>query len=92
MLRYLKGTVQLSILYRRVDGHTSEVVGYVDADYADYLDKRKSITSFVFIVCGGAISWIASLQSVVALSTTEAEYIALTEAIKKTLWLKGLVS
>ena len=46
----------------------------------------------MFRVCGGAISWNASLQSVVALSTLEAEYIALTEATKKTLWLKGSVS
>lgn len=45
----------------------------------------------MFRVCGGAISWNASLQSVVALSTLEAEYIALTEATKKTLWLKGSV-
>ena len=92
MLRYPKRTIQLGILYRRVNGATSEIVGYVDADYINDLDKRRSITGFVFRVCGGAISWNASLQSVVALSTLEAEYIALTEATKKTLWLKGSVS
>lgn len=85
MLRYPKRTIQLGILYRRVYGATREIISYVDADYVDDLDKRRSITGFVFRVCGGAISWNASLQSVVA------KYIALTEAIKKTLWLKGSV-
>src|SRR3954470_8650913 len=49
------------------------------------MDSRKSISGYVFTMFGTAISWKATLQKVVALSTTEAEYIALTEA----LWLEG---
>ncbi|KAH9761464.1 reverse transcriptase Ty1/copia-type domain-containing protein [Citrus sinensis] len=91
ILRYLKGTSDHGILFGKVNGATCEVAGFVDLDFAGDLDKRISITGFVFTMCGGAISWKASLQSVVALSTTEAEYIALTEAVKKAIWLKGLV-
>ena len=52
---------------------------------------RKSLTRYVFTAYGRTISWKASLQNVVALSSTEAEYMALTEAIKEALWLFELV-
>lgn len=51
----------------------------------DALDTRKSMTGYIFIVYGGAVSLKSSLQKVVALSTTEAEYIASTKAIKEAL-------
>ncbi|KAL5705396.1 hypothetical protein ACHQM5_023705 [Ranunculus cassubicifolius] len=66
-------------------------VGYVDSDYAGDLDKRRSTTGYVFTLAGGAICWRSILQSTVALSTTEAEYMALTEAIKEAIWLQGLM-
>lgn len=50
------------------------------------------MTGFVFTMFGTAVSWKAILQSVVALSTTESEYISLSEAVKEALWLKGMVS
>ena len=92
MLRYLKGTAGLGIVYGRVDKSSDQIQGYVDSDFAGDLDKRRSITGYVYTLCGGAVSWKASLQSVVALSTTEAEYIALSEAVKEAIWLKGLVA
>ncbi|KAL7150257.1 hypothetical protein ABFS83_05G099600 [Erythranthe nasuta] len=54
--------------------------------------NRKSTTSYVFTLCGSCISWKSQLQNIVALSTTEAEYNAATEAVKESLWLKGLLS
>ncbi|KAH9681147.1 hypothetical protein KPL71_026853 [Citrus sinensis] len=92
MLRYLKGTAGHGIVYGRVDKSSDQVQGYVDSDFAGDLDKKRSITGYVYTLCGGAVSWKASLQSVVALSTTEAEYIALSEAVKEAIWLKGLVT
>ncbi|KAH9722806.1 hypothetical protein KPL70_006847 [Citrus sinensis] len=92
ILRYLKGTSDHGILFRKVNGATCEVAGFVDSDFAGDIDKRRFITGFVFTMSGGAISWKASLQSVVALSTTEAQYIALTEAVKEAIWLRGLIS
>ena len=53
------------------EGVTSKIIGYVDSDFAGDLDKRRSTTGFVFTLCGGAMSWKASLHPVVALSTTE---------------------
>lgn len=51
----------------------------------------RSLSGYVFTIGGNVVSWRSSLQPVVALSTTEAEYISLTEAIKEAIWLKGLL-
>uniref|UniRef100_A0A2N9G262 CCHC-type domain-containing protein n=1 Tax=Fagus sylvatica TaxID=28930 RepID=A0A2N9G262_FAGSY len=69
----------------------SSIVGYVDADYAGEVDDRRSTTGYVFTLSGGPICWKSTLQSIVAMSTTEAEYMAVAEAAKEALWLKGLV-
>ena len=66
--------------------------GYMDVDYAGDLDKRRSLTGFLFMLNGCTINWKASLQSIVALSTTEAEYTAAAEAIKEAIWLRGMVT
>uniref|UniRef100_A0A2N9F8B2 Integrase catalytic domain-containing protein n=1 Tax=Fagus sylvatica TaxID=28930 RepID=A0A2N9F8B2_FAGSY len=70
---------------------TNSVVGYVDADYAGEVDDRRSTTGYVFTLSGGPICWKSTLQSIVAMSTTEAEYMAVAEAAKEALWLNGLV-
>ena len=67
-----------------------EIVGYMDSDFAGDLDKRRSLTSYVFTVGGRAVSWKASLKATVALFTTEAEYMAISEACKEAAWLRGL--
>eukprot|EP00253_Pinus_taeda_P013609 PITA_13609 len=54
------------------------------------LDKRRSTSGYVFTLAGGAINWMSKLQNIVALSTTEAEYIAASHACKEAIWLKGL--
>ncbi|KAG8503781.1 hypothetical protein CXB51_001898 [Gossypium anomalum] len=74
-------------------GRTEDgVIGYVDADFVGAIDRRRSLTGYVFTIEGCAISWKATLQTTVALSTTEAEYMAITEACKEAIWLKGLFS
>ena len=82
VLRYLRGTVNHGLIYGKNVSNSVQVQGYVDSDYAGSIDTRKSITGYIFTVCGGVVSWKSTLQSVVALSTTEAEYIAMTEAVK----------
>ncbi|KAJ9542762.1 hypothetical protein OSB04_029268 [Centaurea solstitialis] len=86
ILRYLKGTADLCLHFGR---NSSGVLGYVDSDYGKDVDNRRSITGYVFTLDGCAISWRAHLQPTVALSTTEAEYMAVSEVVKEGVWLKG---
>ncbi|XP_041995848.1 secreted RxLR effector protein 161-like [Salvia splendens] len=92
-LRYLGGASKLGILFSG-GGEVEEepLVGYCDSDYASSIDTRRSQTGYIFTLFGSAICWKSSLQSVVALSTTEAEYMSLTSAVKESKWLLGLVS
>lgn len=82
----------MGLNYSRDDIDPGGVVGYVDSDFAGDRDKRRSLSGYVFTLYGNVVSWKASLQHVVALSTTEVEYIGITEAVKEALWLKGLVN
>jgi len=66
--------------------------GYCDSDYAADKGSRRSTSGVVFTFGGNTISWKSNLQKVVALSSTEAEYMALTDAAKEAIWLKGLVN
>jgi hypothetical protein len=66
------------------------LIGYVDSDFAADLDKRRSLTAYVFTVGDYAVSWRATLQSVFVQSTTEAEYMAIAKAYKESVWLKKM--
>jgi hypothetical protein len=86
---YLKATPHIAISYRK---GTPSLEGYVDADWVGCLDTRRSTTGYVFTFAGGPVSWSSKRQNIVALSTTEAEYIAAGEAVKEALWLKRFVN
>jgi len=88
ILRYIKGTSDAALCY---EGSEFTVRGYVDSDFASNLEKRKSITGYVFIITGGAVSWVSKLLTVVALSTTKAEYMVATQACKEAMWMKKLI-
>ncbi|CAM8974082.1 unnamed protein product [Rhodiola kirilowii] len=89
LLRYIKGTLGKGLVYGKGKVSADLIQGFVDSDYARNIDTRKSQTGLVFTVFGTAVSWKANLQKVVALSTTEAEFMAITEAVKEALWMKG---
>ena len=91
ILRYIQGTVDIGLKFEKDRNVGKHLVGYVDSDYAGDLDKRRSTTGYVFTIAGGPVSWRSTLQSTVALSTTEPEYMAVTEAFKEAIWLHGLV-
>ena len=66
--------------------------GFVDADWAGDLDQRRSTSGYMFNLFGGVVSWMSKKQFVVALSTTEVEYMAATHARKEAVWLQRLCS
>jgi hypothetical protein len=74
VLRYVQGTKDLMLTYRRSD--SLEIKGYSDADYAGDKDERKSTTGYMFTLAGGAISWRSCKQTIVASSTMYAKFIA----------------
>lgn len=85
VLRYLKGTADVGLRFLK---STESLTGFVDADWANCLDDRRSYTGYAFILGGGPISWESRKQRTVALSSTEAEYMALTEATKEAMYLR----
>ncbi|KAK3038231.1 hypothetical protein RJ639_030840 [Escallonia herrerae] len=85
--RYVAGSTNFGIMFDR-DGAKGRVSGFANSDYAGYLDFRKSTTGYIFTFYKGLICYKSVLQSTISLSTTEAEYMALTEAAKETLCLK----
>jgi hypothetical protein len=66
-------------------------LGYADSDFAGELDTGRSRTGYVFVMAGGAISWKSNLQTTVATSSTEAEYMAASDAAKEAVWLRRLL-
>nr|GEX10440.1 retrotransposon protein, putative, Ty1-copia subclass [Tanacetum cinerariifolium] len=91
ILKYLRGTANVGLVYGTNRGNYVDVAGFVDSDYAKDPNKCRYITGYAFLVQGCVVSWKATLQYVVSLSTTEAEYMALTEAVKEAIWLRGLL-
>src|SRR5690606_1419300 len=75
ILKYLRGESKTSLTF--VKSSVCSIEGFSDSDYSADLDRRRSVTGYVFKVWGNTVSWRSNLQSVVALSTTEAEYMAL---------------
>jgi hypothetical protein len=68
------------------------LVGYVDSGYDGDLNKRRSLRGYVFTIGGYVVSWKASLQAIVSLSTTEAKHMAISKAGKEAIWLRGVYS
>lgn len=79
VLRFLKETINYSLKYEKED---SPLTAYVDSDWAGDASDRKSCTGYVMQLAGSPISWKSKKQRSVALSTMEAEYMALSEVIR----------
>ncbi|KAM2871516.1 hypothetical protein FF1_019150 [Malus domestica] len=90
VLKYLRRTKDMFLVY----GGASElrVEGYTDADFQSDVDDRSSNSGYVFTLNGGAVSWKSKKQSVIADSTTEAEYVAAAEAGKETFWMMKFIA
>ena len=88
IFRYLKGTIDLGIFYKK---QNIDCVGYADADWAGDKSDYKSTSGYCFKVGSAIVSWKSSKQTIVALSTAEAEYIALSAAAQEAVWFKDLL-
>ncbi|CAJ2645756.1 unnamed protein product [Trifolium pratense] len=84
-LMYLRGTTCMRLCF---GGDKPTLEGYSDSDMAGDIDSRESTSGYMIKFAGGVVAWQSRLQKCVALSTTEAEFIAITEAYKELLWLK----
>jgi hypothetical protein len=80
IFRYLQGMLKMKLQFGATP--SKEVLGYCDVDWGGDLEDRRSTTGFVFMIGGGAISWSSKRQLTITLSTTEAEYMANTQATK----------
>jgi len=88
IIKYVKSTLYAKLIY---NGKANEGLhGYADADWGSDVDTRKSVTGYVIKLAGAPISWTSRKQKTVALSSTEAEYMSLTDAIKQLVWMKSL--
>jgi len=90
IFKYLKGTSSYGLMY--CGNKESNVKSYSDVDYAGCLDTRRSTTGYVLIKNGAAITWNTQRQQSVALSTMEAEFMAVCAATKEVMWVKQLLS
>ncbi|KAG8857356.1 hypothetical protein FRB96_005843 [Tulasnella sp. 330] len=90
ILRYLKGTADYGLVYGGPNYiSTHELDSYTDSDFGTDKDQ-KSVSGYVFLLGGGAISWSAKKQGLVTVSSTEAEYVAACHATKNLIWLRQL--
>ena len=89
ILRYLKGTIDNGLLYS--SSIDFKLVGFSDSDFAGDIDDRKSTTDFVFFMVDCAVTWSSKKQSIVTLSTCEAEYVAATSCVCHAIWLRRLL-
>jgi hypothetical protein len=88
VVKYLKKTKNVGIIY---DGSLeSKLSAFCDADWACDRDDRRSMSGILLMCCGGPIAWRATFQKTVALSTTEAEYMALCDCVKVCVWMRML--
>lgn len=90
IMKYLKETQNYGLCYQSSSSNTLQA--YSDADYAKDTGTRRSLTGYVFIKNGAAVTWATQRQQSVALSTTEAEFMAACAATKEALWLKRLLT
>ena len=75
-----------------ITNQDSKLCGYVDSDWAGDTNDRKSTSGYIFTYDGSTISWGCKKQTCVSLSSSEAEYVALSEAVQEAQWLKYLVN
>ncbi|XP_047253748.1 secreted RxLR effector protein 161-like [Capsicum annuum] len=89
ILHYLQGTKDFGIFYTK--GEKADLIGFTDSDYAGDQDSRKSTSAYVFMLGTMVVSWSSKKQTVVTLSSTEAEFVAATACACQAIWLRRIL-
>jgi hypothetical protein len=87
---YIKHTTNLGLCYRGDAGF--ELRGHCDSDWGGYKLTRLSTSEYIFCMSGAAVSWCSKRHNIVALSSTESEYVGLCLASKEAIWLRRMVN
>jgi hypothetical protein len=92
LVRFVSGTTKHGLTFTRAtEGVTKLLLAYCDADWAGEVDKRRSTTGFGIMYLGCLVAWQSRLQKTIAHSSTEAEYMALTECGRELTWWRLLL-
>ncbi|KAE9206525.1 hypothetical protein PF005_g12966 [Phytophthora fragariae] len=89
VVRYLLKPKDVCIVYDGLLGTQLEV--YSDADWAGNRDDRRSVSGIMLMMCGAPVMWRSTFQKTIALSSTEAEYMALSDCVKECVWMRRLL-
>ena len=90
ILRYLKGTEAIGLKFTSGE-KIGQLEGFSDADFAEDKMERKSVTGYLFKVGNNSVVWKSVKQKLVTLSSCEAEYVALSQAVQEATWLRRLL-
>ena len=85
VIGYIKNTMDYGLTYSR--GSDLSPIAFVDADYGGCRDTRRSTSGYVFLMAGGPVTWSSKRQTTVALSTVEAEYVAMSRCAQQMVWM-----
>ena len=91
IFRYLNGTLNYGLVYEKNEDKNDGLIGYSDADWAGDANDRRSTSGYLFMMAGAAVSWKSRKQTCVALSTAEAEYVAIAAAAQEATWMRQLL-
>ena len=92
VFKYLQATKDWSLVYQYGNTGGQILTGFVDADWANERSDHSLTLGYMYKLTGGAISWTLKKQSLITLSSTEAEYIASAHAVKEAIWLRCLLT
>lgn len=91
VVKYLKSTSNLKLKLSNTANNQDGLIGYADANWAEDRNTRKSNSGYAFFYNGGLINWSCRKQTCVSLSSTEAEFVALSDACQEAIWLQRLL-
>ena len=90
IITYLKTTPKMSLVF---DGVSNKgLIAFTDSDWASNKISRRSQTGYFFQLAGASFAWQSRAQKTVALSSTEAKYMALSNCSRQAVWIKSLLS